>query len=617
MRPKLILILLFFSFVFLIIFYRMVQLALFPEDILLSYKSIPRIRSLRGKIMGRDSTPLALSFKKYNIYFNPRQEYSPGGLSNACNILNLDQKKVAGAIAKNKTFPLKIFTSASNKKKIASLREPAFLSERIFQRFYPEDDLLAQVTGFTGYYGKGLTGLEKYYNSFLAVTNYNDKKIPALYLTIATKLQDYIEEQLDKAVKEHNAQSGIVIIQEADTGRILVMANSPRFNLNNFKKVSAKLYKNISVCRHLEPGSIFKLFFLAYLIDKYHIDISDKYYNCQGALSLPNEKKEITCGHKHGLVNFQKIIKYSCNVGMVKATAGLTRKEMYNFLTTFHFGKKTGISIPGENKGILPALKEWGIRTKATIPIGQGLAVTPVQLISAFSSLINGGIYYKPSLILKKIKYNKNGRLQTNIIKPVAVNRTIKRETSAKAVKLLSYGTIRGSTGFRARRDDYQAGGKTGTSQIADLKRGGYYSNKYHAGFIGIYPKKNPVITVLIIISEPEYGKFGGKVAAPLFAAIIPEISRSLKITTGQRTEKYANEVLKVHNIKKNSGELLPDLRGLSLRDALIRFQNFNNKHDRQYKLKIKGKGYVKQQDPPPHTRNISGNTIILRLELE
>ncbi|MBL8992346.1 MAG: PASTA domain-containing protein, partial [Spirochaetia bacterium] len=477
----------------------------------------------------------------------------------------------------------------------------------VYKREYPQGKLLAQTVGFTGYEGLGFMGVERTYQDLLSS---NDTSI---YLTIDSSLQFVAEKALEEAIIGYHARGGVVVIQDPRSGKILSLAASPSFDPNAFETTDETLFRNAAVSEPVEPGSIFKIFFIAHLLDRFQLDLDKPYFYCEEETVLGNGEV-IRDFKSYGWVGFRDIVKYSINGGIIQATRGLSKREMYDFLWSAQFGQTTGIDLPFEHKGILRPTKEWGIRTAANIPMGQGVAVTSIQLISSFSALVNGGVYHKPYVLERYTAPARFGGMATNWTEASASRRIVSVDASKRVTSLLSYGTMRGSTGYRARESGYDAGGKTSTSQQVNLIEGGYFSNRFNALFIAAFPEEEPRATVLVVIFDPQDAHSGGQVAAPVFARLVPDLIRFAGLPTKGKMETYQNRILKIAREEtRTKGNLVPDFRGLSLRSALALGQSLRREvesHSFNVRVESSGSGYVRNQSPAPGTP-VTGDTLI------
>ena len=289
---------------------------------------------------------------------------------------------------------------------------------------------------------------------------------------------------------------------------------------------------------------------------------------------------------------------------------------MYDFLHHCQFGQPTGIKLPLEAKGLIRKPKSWGIRTTATIPMGHGMAATPLQMISAFSALLNDGQYQQPRIVDKTI--SRGLEIVTNTLPSLPPKRLFSSRTSKAVIELLGYGTGPGSTGKQARYGEYVPIGKTGTSQLVNFAKGGYLTNSYNAVFIGAYPQTNPQFSALVIVNNPKLSYYGGKVAAPLFSRLLPDLFTAYGLKQ-QHPNWINNTSLKRRPYNTDfRNHQMPNLRGQSLRDVLIALHKMRTvfqAKDLSFEVRIEGRGHVVKQDPRPWTDVKDKSTIVIYLQ--
>ena len=510
------------------------------------YEASVRSSGKRGTIYDRKMSELAVSIPVTSIAAYPKRLTNP--------------TKVAASLAK----PLKINRRALNKrlrskksfvwiKRQATPREVeqikklniegiGFIPE--YNRFYPQKTLAAQVIGFTGVDGEGLEGVEHYYNRSLKGTTSertflrdafghrivsDDKVTPDfsgqnLILTIDQSIQFIAEKTLKDTVKEYEAKGGVVIVMEPKTGAILAMAQYPEFNPNAYRKFKTDHWRNKAITDAIEPGSTLKIFSATAAIESGGLSPHTIFFCENGSYRIG--RKVVRDIKAHGWLSLQQIIKYSSNIGVIKLSEDVGAEPLYKTLKQFGFGSKTGFDAPGETPGSLTHYRKWRRMDTSAIAFGYGVAVSPLQLITAVSAIANGGVLVQPYLV-SHITDQDN-----QIIKSFAsrkMQRVISQGTSKKIRNILKTVVSEGGTGSRAAIDGYSVCGKTGTAK--KLGADGTYSTKnYVASFIGFAPAENPAISVLVIIDEPQTEYYGGIVSAPAFRQIAQETLNYLNI---------------------------------------------------------------------------------------
>lgn len=568
----------------------------------------------RGFIFDRDENLIAGNYKFKSIFIDPSNinlEKDKELFNILEDILSINKTELIKEIkekSKSKFLWVKRFITEEEYRKILEKNVKKIFFKDEYKRFYPEGELFSSVIGFCNNYLQGLEGIEYYYNNLL----YNSEN--KLYLTLDSNIQYYLYSILKKKFLEENPLWCGGIIQDASNGEILGIIKFPDYDPDIYFVYERNNLKNNLILDAFEPGSAFKVFTFSCLKENNLLNLNYKDY-CPGFYKL-TENIKIQDINQHGSIDLIKTFKYSCNYGTIKLAENLNKEVFFKFLQTLNFGSPTGIEFPGETKGILKTPKNWTKMTKAIINIGQEIGVSSIQMISAFSSIINGGNYYQPRLI-KKIKYSGGGIKEE---KPIILHNTVSKETSKFIYNLLKEGISYDSTGKEAyvNLEGVEIGGKTGTAQIADPK-GGYYKDKNLASFIGYFSYKNKLYSIYIIFYDPKKNVYGGSVAAPVFRELVIKLKNYIDIkentiTIENKPENYINEfayIKKVEEIYKNSNGKLPSFINLTLKEAIYLASLL------KIKIKITGSGYVYFQNIEPGTPLSEVKTLIIKLKDE
>ena len=516
------------AFVFSILIIRSANLIFFSNISIKAPENISKVE--RGFIKDRRGEKLALSFETFSIYARPREiENKTKTAEELAKILPVDYRRIITLLNSKKSFVWIIRqVDLKYRKSIEKLELPGIYLEKEYRRYYPFGNLASHVVGFAGTDNVGLEGVEYYFNSALMPENTdpNFKYIRGndVILTLDSFVQEIVEEELDSALNSTGARSVTAIVMNVKTGEILALANKPDYDLNRFKEFPPESRRNRAITDVFEPGSTFKIFIASILLDEGIINTSEEFI-CKGAVKIGN-----TIIHDtgiHGTVNLEKILQKSCNVGMIKAVEYIDNSLMYDRLRSFGFGSPTGINLPGEAQGILRKPSKWSQLSKYEIAIGQEVAVSALQLISAASAIANGGILMQPRIV-KEIK-NSKGKIIKRY-EPIPIRRVISAETSEKMLEMLTKVLEPGGTGYKAYIEGYKIAGKTGTAQIADTENGGYLENQFYASFVGFLPVPEPKIAILVTLDRPVGEVYGGQTAAPIFKKIVERIAPYLNI---------------------------------------------------------------------------------------
>jgi cell division protein FtsI/penicillin-binding protein 2 len=485
-----------------------------------NYKKPEKISGNRGLIVDRNEKPLAISYKTFSIFCDPStlSESEKKFVANTLSrIVNQKPDEILSKLRKNSKFvwiarkiPEEYLTNLSNTiaNINANLSKGKIELEHEFVRRYPLGEKASGIVGTVGIDNQGLSGIEFSFNDILTEKNYTVGKV---VLSIDKYIQEIAYIELAKSVEEFGAEMGIVIIANK-RGEILAMNDYPSYNPYDLSTTpsSSKAVNYI-----IEPGSVMKIPSMTLAISK-KPSITNTKYECTGTIKLFNHT---IVEPKHGIVIPEKIIAYSCNVGMIKVSEVYEPNELYFFLKSLGFGEKTFIGLPGEEKGILKDYRQWSGITKQMISIGQEIGVTGIQLLKMGLIIANDGILVNPKLIkfmvlpdgeIKKINYNDGIRIIP--------------EYAVEAVKSYMRKSVEYGTSKLAEIESLEIGGKTGTGQIFNISSKKYFKDKYNSVFLGILPYKNTKLVGIVILVNPQKQKQGGLSAAPTLKRILEKI---------------------------------------------------------------------------------------------
>ena len=423
-------------------------------------------------------------------------------------------------------------------------------------RSHPNGARLSHVIGFIDRDNNGVYGIEQRFDKELRgqdgeVVSVRDNRAREIrtrrisetkaehghdvVLTIDNNIQYIVEKALSKGIENFQARSGIAIVQRVKTGEILAMATLPCFDPAEYRAFSKDEWQNIAIARSYEPGSVMKPFTIAMALN-YGL-ITERTPFDVGTKRIWHYAGKPLRDHATGILHAREIIVQSSNIGT--AMVGLRMAEpqpklgitheyefLWRALRAMGFGEATGVELVGEQAGILPPYRKWSKLSPTRIPLGQGIAVTAIQLINAYATLANGGTRMRPT-IFKELRTHEGELVREN--KPEVLGQPLSPEVCAKVIEMMrgvtdpkQHGTAR-----RARLRSYTVAGKTGTAQIP--VNGHYNRSDYNASFVGIFPASNPELVMLVTIERPQGGnREGGFVAAPVFAAAAEEIGHYL-----------------------------------------------------------------------------------------
>ncbi len=488
------------------------------------------IPAARGTLYDRGGVQLAIGEPATTVYADPRRVADPRSESAAvAKILRLDPNEVYATLADRAHGFVYVARKADPARaaKLARKGLPGLGFYPEERRFYPQYNLAAQVLGYAGLDNRGLAGLELLLDKQLAgrpgrerivkdasgqaidtITSRTERDGEDVYLTLDHTIQANAQAILRDTVRRWHAKSATAIVLDPATGAVRAMVVAPGFDANVYPNVWRVLQRNRAVTDTYEPGSTFKLVTVAGVLSErlvspttrftlpYEIQVSDRRIHD----AEPRGTETMTVAH---------ILSHSSNVGAITLAEKLGRHRLVQWISRFGFGKLTGIDFPGESQGIVLREEQWSGSSIGNIPIGQGIAVTPIQMASAYAAIANRGLWVKPHLV----DHVGDGRSAVP-----ARRRIVSRAVAAQLMAMLKNVVAEG-TGMLAAVPGYQVAGKTGTAAKPD-EHGGYSDSRYVASFVGVVPASRPRLVILVSVDEPQGAIWGGVVAAPAFAQI-------------------------------------------------------------------------------------------------
>jgi cell division protein FtsI (penicillin-binding protein 3)/stage V sporulation protein D (sporulation-specific penicillin-binding protein) len=484
----------------------------------------------RGTIFDRMGVQLAIGEQATTVYADPRQIRNAQKVAvEAGHALNIDPNKIYPQLRDKKQSFVYVQRKADPARAAALQRKGLagvdFYSEE--RRFYPQHTVAAQVLGYAGVDNNGLAGLELGLDRDLAgkpgketivrdpfgrtidvVSSTPEQPGRDVFLTLDHTLQAKVESVLRTTVARWHALDGTAIVLDPQTGGVLAMAVAPGFDANDFSQVPSSMQRNRAVTDTYEPGSTFK-------VVTYAAALTDGVVNPNSSFSLPPSIKvaDRTIDEAEPrpteTMTVAEMLARSSNVGTVMLAQLLGSKRLAGWINRFGFGRPTGIDFPGESPGIVLPLMRWSGSTIGNVPIGQGIAVTPIQMAAMYGALANHGIWVQPHLV---------DHVRGRRLKRPARHRILSTAISREVISMLQ-GVVSDGTGEQAAVPGYLVAGKTGTAAKPDSS-GGYSDTRYVASFVGIVPASAPRLVVLVSINEPQGQIFGGVVAAPAFRDI-------------------------------------------------------------------------------------------------
>jgi cell division protein FtsI (penicillin-binding protein 3) len=361
-------------------------------------------------------------------------------------------------------------------------------------------------------------------------------------LSLDVIIQLYTERELDRVMEEWRPSSACAIVVDPVTCDVLAMASRPAFDPNNPVDVLPAAWKNTAIASMYEPGSTFKPFVVAWAVDR-EIISRDETFNCErGAYRMG--RRILHDHHPYGQLSVTDILVKSSNIGMAKIGERMTNRSLYEAAVTFGFGRRTGTELPGELSGLVRRLSKWDRYSTGSIPMGQELAVTPLQLITAHAALANGGKLLSPRLVLGDMEAMEEFRRRSS---PMATSQVVTQTVGAEAAAWVVFGPMRGvverGTGKKAQLPDFSVFGKSGTAQKHDPATGKYSTHRHVCSFVAGAPADNPRALVLVLVDEPTVGTshYGGTVAAPAASRILLKTLLHLRVPAGPPEPRTAS----------------------------------------------------------------------------
>jgi cell division protein FtsI (penicillin-binding protein 3) len=607
---------------------------------------IEKIKPERGLIYDRNSVLLAYNRNDISFYLDLRM------------VKASDKEKIAEKFSKifgkTKNHYLKLMNEKGKTiciEKKASSEKAMFLNDFEVRglffnedptRVYHYDNLAAHVVGYVGDDLTGKNGIENFYDKILKgeegirlvernaigdmITVSEEETRPAIagndiYLTINKSYQTILEEELAAGLTNYGGTSATGVLMDPNTGEVLAMANMNDYNPNKYWIYSNDERRNEALTDTYEPGSTFKVFTMAALLDQSLAKETENVYVENGRFKF--KSAYINDTHKHNTLTVRGVMEQSSNIGIAKLVQRIDNDLYYKYLRGFGFGNFTSISLPGESKGKLKKPGDWGTLTKAFMSFGYEISVTPIQLAAAYSAVVNGGILYQPQIVRRTANRDGNKYIENP---PKEIRRVISEETSVRMRNIL-LSVVSNGTAKNAIVEGFLIGGKTGTSQ--KLVDGRYSKSSYNSSFAGFFPADNPKIVCLVLVNSPDKGKYGGMVAAPIFKKVAERIINTKpEMFKNPQQQYYEDEqtqiiyaennsgtVIPIKNVKEFSHEdaleliskdLMPDLTNSTLRDAIAILSRLGLKY------KVNGSGNIVSQSIRPGEKIKRGMTCTL-----
>ena len=625
----------------------------------------------RGQLLDRQERELARSVDTASIFVAPDEliratdsetaaniECTANGLS---SVLALDEKVLFNQLDEARENCRRFLwiarrLSSEVGDKIRALQLPGVHFQKEPKRYYPNGFLAAHVLGFVGLDNAGLGGVEQFYNEKITGEPgklylerdsegkpYESLEIPSkpghtVVLTIDESIQYRAEQALATAVKQSRAKSGTAIVLEPHTGEILALANAPTFDPNNPGAASPQARSNWALQSMYEPGSTFKIVAYSAAIERGLVKPED-HIDCQmGAITVAG--RLIHDHHRFGTLTIAEALAKSSNVAAIKLGLRVGDNSMYDYITRFGFGARTGIELPGETAGSVHPVSRWQASSIGSIAMGQEIGVTALQMAAAYGVLANNGVRVAPHTV-REIRTDSG----TVVYRSNAEQRRVISQEAAQTLRGMLEGVTLNGTARKAQLNGYTAAGKTGTAQKIDPKTRTYSRTKYVGSFVGFAPVENPAVVIIVVIDEPTGSYHGGEVAAPVFREIaeqilpdlgiapdteiksptelVAQITQNSEVNAKMREEQARVEEARqatlpkvarrdekgaeiVYAIATSRAILMPDFRGRSVRDVARACAQLG------LQVEAHGEGRAMRQSPSQGTEIESGQVVYL-----
>jgi len=498
---------------------------------------IIKIPPYRGRILDHAGAAFAIDIQLDSLGAHSKYIKDPDALAaNLHKILGGDPKVLRERLRKKKEFVwLHRLMTPAQSGQVKALKRKDLELRREWKRIYPNKSAASQIVGFTGIDHEGLEGVEKYFDSYLKgvpgwrltqkdakqrelVSRETDWVLPVdgydIYLTLDNMIQHIAEKHLEETCKKYNAIGGSVTVMEPKTGNILALANYPTYDPNNLKSVNLNSVRNRAITDIYEPGSVFKIFTVAAVLEENAADLNTPFFCEQGTWRVGG--RVLHDVHPYGTLTLEGVVQKSSNIGTVKAAAKIGPMKLNEYIRKFGFGERSGLPISGESPGLVTNPKNYSATSMSSVPIGQEIGMTAIQLATAVSAIANDGMLTKP-LIVSRIE-SPDGQVMKRF-ESADRHRVISESTARKVRQAMEKVVGEGGTGKLAAISGAKVGGKTGTSQKLD-ENGRYSHSDFISSFVGYVEKDGRIVTITVSIDNPKPVYYGGVVAAPLFSKV-------------------------------------------------------------------------------------------------
>ncbi|HEX8185724.1 MAG TPA: penicillin-binding protein [Blastocatellia bacterium] len=610
---------------------------------------------VRGIIYDRNGNELARSVEAKSLYASPAEITDPEAVADKLSrLLDVDRDALYKRLTSNLVLAVvKRKLNGKEAAQVEALKIPGLRFVNEMKRYYVSGRTASHVIGFVDMDERGQGGLELSYDKLVrgqggrlsldvdalkkSYDHSIEEPVPGanIHLTIDTLIQHYAEKALADCIRSTRARGGTIVIVRPATGEILALANFPTFDPNDVSETSDAQRHNRAIETSFEPGSIFKMVTYAAALEE-HIIRPDTRIDCGGGQIRIADR--VVHDHPYGVLTAAQALAKSSNVAAIKIGMQLHNDRLARYIEQFGFGRRTGIELPGEARGLFRPAREWGPTSIGSIPMGHEVGVTALQAVAAYGCIANGGQYVKPHLV-SRITSSSGETLEEH----QPEKRRVVSDATAATLRQMLEGVVMQGTGKAAQMGGYRAAGKTGTAQKVDPVTRRYSQTKYIASFAGFAPVDNPEIACIVSIDEPIGAHQGGSVAAPVFARVVSDTLRALGVPPEDDPQSLLASDFQIYDLpdslkdnrpssddraddsrpaldvaadastgndasNRYGSVVVPDLTGLGIREALALCAA------RGLKIKPSGDGVVSSQSPPPGSLIAQDTTCHVRL---
>jgi cell division protein FtsI/penicillin-binding protein 2 len=555
-------------FGFFAIFLRLTDLMILNHKVLAEKANSQQITAenievRRGNIYDRKGRAFAVNVDLESLYCDAKQVViGKEGISRLSDVLGTKPTVIQAKFHSDKRFEwidrklspekaekIRKMLDIGVKDKEAAVKGFGFIPE--VKRFYPQGMLASHIIGFVGLDNQPLEGIELRYNKYLKTAGgkiYFERDAAGnilssgedteargdnIILTIDEGLQYIVEKELDRAMAKWRPVSASIIMMNPFTGEILALANRPAYDLNHSRRAGGNEMRDRAITDIYEPGSTFKIVTGTAALQEKVVTPDSTFDVSKGSIEVGG--KVIHDAHRHGILTFREVIQKSSNVGTIMVGMKLGKEKIYEYAKRYGFGERTGIDLPGEVSGWIKKPERWSATSIGAIPIGQEVAVTPLQVLRAYSAIANGGYLVDPHVVSEIV--TPGGR-PIYTFKLDREKRVISEKTAEVFRNILKTVVEDGGTATEAAVDGNEVAGKTGTAQLIDPVTKKYSHQKYVASFVGFVPADQPKIAMIVIVYEPKGAIYGGVVAGPVFKNIADQALSYLNVPRDDSKEK-------------------------------------------------------------------------------